>query len=236
MSIASLLPVPAAARSAYRTTARVRRQRDRLSYGRNTRRYELTRVDLSRGHGPGQAFGDKTCQSGLKRMTSDGPFTATLWGRRFAASYAYPGGMAHRKLVTTPLDPRADAPRSTARISAERTVRTAIRTVPLLEEGSDDLYVLGPRSLRSLAFVERNALPLLEVLEANTFDRRHVEEEVLPRPGLDESEALVRQSLDRSFSHLIQPFFSGCADRQEAEWLERGTLDGNITTARTRRS
>ncbi|AKV00438.1 hypothetical protein AKJ09_07101 [Labilithrix luteola] len=65
--------------------------------------YEWTRVDLIKDHGPGQTFGDKTCQSGLQNMKSDGPFTATIWGWGFAASYAYPGGMAHRKLVTQPL-------------------------------------------------------------------------------------------------------------------------------------
>ncbi len=67
--------------------------------------YEFTRVDLSRDRGPGQTFGDKTCQTGLHRMKSEGPFTATLWGWAAYCSYAYPGGMAHRKLVTTPLDP-----------------------------------------------------------------------------------------------------------------------------------
>lgn len=67
--------------------------------------YEYLRIDLSRGGGPGDVFGDKTCRTGLIRMKSDGPFTATLWGWGFAASYAYPGGMAHRKLVTTPLVP-----------------------------------------------------------------------------------------------------------------------------------
>jgi len=67
--------------------------------------YEFTRVDLSRRRGPGATFGDKTCQTGLQRMKSDGPFTATLWGWDQTASYAYPGGMANRKLVTTPLDP-----------------------------------------------------------------------------------------------------------------------------------
>jgi len=67
--------------------------------------YEYVRVDLARDGGPGQKFGDKTCQTGLQRMRSAGPFTATLWGWAFAASYAYPGGMAHRKLVTTPLVP-----------------------------------------------------------------------------------------------------------------------------------
>ena len=65
--------------------------------------YEFVRVDLQRDGGPGQAFGDKVCQTGLHRMKSEGPFTATIWGWATAASYAYPGGMALRKLVDTPL-------------------------------------------------------------------------------------------------------------------------------------
>jgi len=67
--------------------------------------YEFVRVDLQRNGGPGQAFGDKVCQTGLHRMKSEGPFTATIWGWAFAASYAYPGGMSLRKLVDTPLLP-----------------------------------------------------------------------------------------------------------------------------------
>jgi hypothetical protein len=67
--------------------------------------YEFVRVDLSRNGGPGDAFGDKVCQNGLQRMKSEGPFTATIWGWDFCASYAYPGGMAQRKLVDTPLTP-----------------------------------------------------------------------------------------------------------------------------------
>jgi len=67
--------------------------------------YEFTRVDLTRDRGPGDKFGDRVCQSGLQRMRSDGPFTATIWGWDTYASYAYPGGMAARKLVTTPLVP-----------------------------------------------------------------------------------------------------------------------------------
>lgn len=65
---------------------------------------EFTRVDLSRG-GAGVAFGDRTCSYGLHRMRSEGPFTVTIWGWDRAASYAYPGGMAHRKLVESPLVP-----------------------------------------------------------------------------------------------------------------------------------
>jgi IgGFc binding protein len=67
--------------------------------------YEFTRVDLARDRGPGDRFGDTVCQSGLHRMRSEGPFTATIWGWDRYASYAYPGGMAQRKLVETPLVP-----------------------------------------------------------------------------------------------------------------------------------
>jgi len=65
--------------------------------------YEFVRVDLQRNGGPGQSFGDKVCQTGLQRMKSEGPFTATIWGWGLYASYAYPGGMALRTLVDTPL-------------------------------------------------------------------------------------------------------------------------------------
>ena len=67
--------------------------------------YEWTRVDLARGGKPGQAFDGGVCTNGLQRMRSDGPFTATLWGWDNFASYAYPAGMAQRKLVQTALDP-----------------------------------------------------------------------------------------------------------------------------------
>ncbi|AKV03311.1 hypothetical protein AKJ09_09974 [Labilithrix luteola] len=67
--------------------------------------YEFTRVDLAKNRGPGQRFGDHVCQNGLQRTKSEGPFTATIWGWDYAASYAYPGGMAQRKLVATPLVP-----------------------------------------------------------------------------------------------------------------------------------
>ena len=67
--------------------------------------YEFTRVDLAKSGRPGQKFGDRVCRNGLQRLKSDGPFTATVWGWDYCASYAYPGGMALRKLVHTPLDP-----------------------------------------------------------------------------------------------------------------------------------
>jgi len=67
--------------------------------------YEYRRVDLTRNHGPGEAFGSSTCRSGLQRMRSEGPFTATLWGWDVYASYAHPGGMAQRRLVLTPMEP-----------------------------------------------------------------------------------------------------------------------------------
>jgi len=69
----------------------------------NAGEYEYRRVDLSRKFGPGDSFGDKRCTTGLQRMRSEGAFSATLWGWGPYASYAYPGGMANRKLVDTPL-------------------------------------------------------------------------------------------------------------------------------------
>ncbi len=68
--------------------------------------YEFARVDLQRRGGPGEAFGTSVCQAGLQRMRSEGAFTATLWGWAKYASYAYPGGMAMRKLVDLPLSIR----------------------------------------------------------------------------------------------------------------------------------
>lgn len=66
-------------------------------------KYEFRRVDLIRATGPGEVFPGGTCKSGLQRMNSTGPFTATIWGWGRTASYAYPGGMAQRKLVSIPL-------------------------------------------------------------------------------------------------------------------------------------
>ena len=66
--------------------------------------YEWTRVDVARASGPGHAFDEGVCKNGLQRMRSDGPFAATFWGWSYFASYAYPGGMAQRKLVEAPLD------------------------------------------------------------------------------------------------------------------------------------
>lgn len=63
--------------------------------------YEYVRIDLARDRGPG----DLSCRNGLQRMHSEGPFTATLWGWDAYASYAYPGGMAQRKLVQSSLVP-----------------------------------------------------------------------------------------------------------------------------------
>ena len=65
--------------------------------------YEYRRVDLSRSFKPGDKFGDKQCITGLQRMRSEGAFSATIWGWGLFASYGYPGGMALRKLVDTPL-------------------------------------------------------------------------------------------------------------------------------------
>ncbi len=67
--------------------------------------YEFARVDLGTKGKPGLTSDAGVCSSGLHRMRSDGPFTATIWGWDWYSSYAYPGGLAQRKLVSIPLDP-----------------------------------------------------------------------------------------------------------------------------------
>jgi hypothetical protein len=48
-------------------------------------------------------------------------------------------------------------------------------------------------------------LTFAQVLEASTFYIRRVEEHVLVRSVLDESESLVRQPFDLTFSHTLVP-------------------------------
>jgi hypothetical protein len=55
----------------------------------------------------------------------------------------------------------------------------------------------------ALSFCEGDALPLPEVLEPDTLDRGHVEEQVLPLARVNESKAFVGYALYRSFGHLI---------------------------------
>ena len=67
--------------------------------------YEWTRVDLGTKGKPGLTTDAGVCSFGLHRMRSEGPFAATIWGWDAYASYAYPGGLAQRKVVSVPLDP-----------------------------------------------------------------------------------------------------------------------------------
>jgi len=69
----------------------------------NAGEFEYVHVDLGTDGNPGKVPDGGVCKSGLHRLRSEGPFTATLWGWDSASSYAYPGGLAQRKLVTSPL-------------------------------------------------------------------------------------------------------------------------------------
>lgn len=84
--------------------------------------YEFARVDLGTKGKPGQTSDAGVFWTGLHRMRSDGPFTATLWGWDRAASYAYPGGLAQRKLVSIPLAPIQSSPPATTAGAARREV------------------------------------------------------------------------------------------------------------------
>lgn len=60
-------------------------------------KHEFVRVSLKK-EGADQTLGTGLCTAGRHEMNSTGPFTVTVWGTDVAASYAYPGGAALRKL------------------------------------------------------------------------------------------------------------------------------------------
>ena len=65
-------------------------------------RFEYARLSLTKEGHP-QTVHAGTCGYGRHHMSSRSPFTATLWGTGFAASYALVGGLAQRTLVQRPL-------------------------------------------------------------------------------------------------------------------------------------
>jgi hypothetical protein len=65
----------------------------------------------------------------------------------------------------------------------------------------DQRDVFRLRSLRSFSFGVRDALSFAQFLEAHTLKGRVVEEHILVRSDIDETETFVRQSLDRTLSH-----------------------------------
>jgi hypothetical protein len=67
---------------------------------------------------------------------------------------------------------------------------------------SDRFDVFGTRAFWSASFGELDSLSLVEFFVLNSFKTRMVEEQILVRSNVDKSESLVRQSLDRAFSHL----------------------------------
>lgn len=58
--------------------------------------YEFTWVHLTAGFGPGTG----NCGYGRHEATSDGPFSLTVWGTDYCASYGYAGGTGLRPLTT----------------------------------------------------------------------------------------------------------------------------------------
>ena len=66
--------------------------------------FEFARVDLVvQGAGKSVLANDKKCGFGLQHLASRGLFAATLWGWSSYASYAYPGGVGQRRLVSREL-------------------------------------------------------------------------------------------------------------------------------------
>mgnify|MGYP004099481843 CR=1 FL=1 len=73
-----------------------------------------------------------------------------------------------------------------------------------LFQRSDQLHIFGTRTLRSTPFGERHLFAFSEVVVAHPFEARIVEEQIFVRSCVNKSEALVRQFLNRTFSHFVQ--------------------------------
>ena len=88
---------------------------------------------------------------------------------------------------------------------------------------SDWPNIFGPRPLRAVSWIVRDALPLTETIEIRSFDIRHVKEHVLVGSGLDKPETLVRQPFDASLSHAITFHKSNSAMLPDIIWSGRST-------------
>jgi hypothetical protein len=60
--------------------------------------YEWTYVELSRS-AQSQTYSAGTCSDGPHRIHSEAPFSMTMWGIGYCASYSYPGGMGLRPIT-----------------------------------------------------------------------------------------------------------------------------------------
>jgi hypothetical protein len=69
-------------------------------------------------------------------------------------------------------------------------------------------------ALGALSLGIGHTLPLSKVFESSV-DIRHVEENVLAGPGVDEAEAPVRESFDRSFWHALDFLISPLQSAQQ---------------------
>jgi hypothetical protein len=86
-----------------------------------------------------------------------------------------------------------------APIVAHRTITVALEHAARLDVENAD--VLGARTLGAATFVVRDLLALAKILEPHALDGGHVEKHVRAGAVLDETETLVREPLDRTFSH-----------------------------------
>jgi len=75
----------------------------------------------------------------------------------------------------------------------------------------DGRHMFSARPFGSLSFGVGHLLSLAKLLEARPFNAGRVEKQILGFSGVDEAKALVRELLDRTFSHS-KPFKKFFAD------------------------
>lgn len=68
------------------------------------------------------------------------------------------------------------------------------------------LDVFRTRSFWSVSYVVRNSLTFLQLVEADSFNRRAVKEHVFSRAVIDKTKPLVGDSFDCAFCHFLFHF------------------------------
>ncbi len=85
----------------------------------------------------------------------------------------------------------------------EKARTGSIRRSLMFARQSDQSHVLGAGAFRAATFRVGHALSFLQFVKSNAIQIRHVKKHVLSSSAVDKTKSLVRQSLNRAFSHCL---------------------------------
>lgn len=131
------------------------------------------------------------CPTALGRRCRPSCFPKLTGGSDSKACYFAIGEVDGHRQQSARYKKKADDPSPASRIR------------PIVLDGS---HPFGAWPLWSPTFFVLHGLAFAKLVEARFLDIGRVEEHVLVRPRVDETKTLVRQSLNRTFSHQTHTF------------------------------